>query len=208
MSSCGCCRDLVPKVELTEFQVTRTVALFFAVSVQMFASAASASEWSVEPSKSWLGFTGIMAKAPFDGRFQRWRATISFDPAHPESGHARVTVDMASAVTGDKQKDTALPQSEWFDVKTFPEAVFEVQSFRPNGTPSSYDAIATLTMRGVKMEVTMPLSIEVNGDTLHAKGGVGLLRSKFGVGQGQWTSAQWVALEVATAFDVTATRSP
>ncbi len=111
-------------------------------------------------------------KRPSTGRFQRWHATISFDPAHPESGHARVTVDMASAVTGDKQKDAALPQSEWFDVKTFPEAVFEVQSFRPNGTPSSYDAIATLTMRGVKMDLTMPLSIEVNGDTLHAKGGV------------------------------------
>jgi polyisoprenoid-binding protein YceI len=188
--------------------MTRTVALFFAISVQLFASSSRASEWSVEPSKSWLGFTGTMANLPFDGRFQRWRATISFDPAHPESGHARVAIDMASAVTGDKQKDAALPQSDWFDVKTFPEAVLEVQSFRAKGTPSSYDAIATLTMRGVKKDLTMPLSIEIRGDTLHAKGGVSLLRSDFGVGQGQWTSAQWVALEVATAFDVTATRRP
>lgn len=101
-----------------------------------------------------------------------------------------------------------MPQSDWFDVKTFPEAVLEVQSFRAKGTPSSYDAIATLTMRGVKKDLTMPLSIEISGDTLHAKGGVSLLRSDFGVGQGQWTSAQWVALEVATAFDVTATRRP
>ena len=63
-------------------------------------------------------------------------------------------------------------------------------------------------MRGVKKELTTPLSIEVNGDTLRAKGGVSLLRSDFGVGQGEWTSAQWVALEVATAFDVTAIRRP
>ena len=188
--------------------MTRTVALFLAISVQMLANDSRASEWSVEPAKSWLGFTGTMANAPFNGRFQRWHATISFDPAHPETGHARIVVDMASAVTGDKQKDAALPESDWFDVKAFPEAVFEVQSFRPNGSPSTYDAIATLTMRGVKMNLPTPLSIEISGDTLHAKGGVSLVRSDFGVGQGQWTSAQWVALEVATAFDVTATRSP
>jgi polyisoprenoid-binding protein YceI len=62
-------------------------------------------------------------------------------------------------------------------------------------------------MRGVTKDLTTPLSIEISGDTLHAKGGVGLLRSDFGVGQGQWTSAQWVALDVVTAFDVSATRS-
>lgn len=186
----------------------RAFAIFFVLGVVFPASSARAAEWLVDPAKSQLGFTGTMASAPFDGRFQRWRATISFDPAHPEAGHARVTVDMSSAVTGDKQKDSALPQSDWFDAKTFPEAVFEVESFRPNGTPSSYDAIATLTMRGVKMDLPTPISIEVKGDTLHAKGGVSLLRSDFGVGQGQWTSAQWVAMEVATAFDVTATRSP
>jgi polyisoprenoid-binding protein YceI len=191
-----------------ELATTRASASFFALAVLLSANSARATEWTVDPAKSWLGFTGTMAQAPFDGRFQRWRATISFDPAHPESGRARVTIDMASAVTGDKQKDAALPQSDWYDVKTFPEAIFEVQSFQAKGTPSSYDAIATLTMRGVKKDLTMPLSIEVNGDTLHAKGGVNLLRSDFGVGQGQWTSAQWVAFEVATAFDVTATRRP
>lgn len=186
----------------------RAFALFLVLGSILSASSARATEWTVDPAKSWLGFTGTMAQAPFDGRFQRWRATISFDPAKPEQGHARVTVDMASAVTGDTQKDTALPQSDWFDATAFPEAVFEVKSFRPNGTPSTYDAIATLTMRGVKKDLTTPLSIEVNGDTLRAKGRVSLLRSEFGVGQGQWTSAQWVAMEVATAFEVTATRSP
>jgi polyisoprenoid-binding protein YceI len=188
--------------------MTRAFALFLVLGTVLVASSARAAEWQVDPAKSWLGFTGTMAQAPFDGRFQRWRATISFDPAHPEQGHARVAIDMASAVTGDKQKDSALPGNDWFDVKTFPEAVFEVQSFRPNGTPSTYEAIATLTMRGVKMDLPTPLSIEVNGDTLRAKGRVSLLRSDFGVGQGQWTSAQWVAMEVATAFEVTATRSP
>jgi polyisoprenoid-binding protein YceI len=188
--------------------MTRAFAFLLLFGVQLSPSSAHAAQWLVDPAKSWLGFTGTMAKAPFDGRFQRWRAIIDFDPAHPEQGRARVTIDMASAVTGDTQKDAALPQGDWFDAKAFPEAVFEVQTFRAKATPSSYDAIATLTMRGVKMDLTTPLSIEVSGDTLRAKGYVSLLRSDFGVGQGQWTSAQWVALEVATAFEVTATRIP
>ena len=44
-------------------------------------NAACATEWSVDTAKSWLGFTGIMAKAPFNGRFGHWRADISFDPS-------------------------------------------------------------------------------------------------------------------------------
>ena len=67
-------------------------------------NAACATEWSVDTAKSWLGFTGIMAKAPFNGRFGHWRADISFDPAQPEAGHAVVKVDMSSAATGDRQK--------------------------------------------------------------------------------------------------------
>lgn len=185
--------------------MTRSFKILMALAASLIPCQASAGEWTVDSAKSQLGFTGTMARAPFTGQFQHWNAAISFDPEHPEAGHALVKVDMTSAVTGDKQKDTALPQSDWFDAKTFPDAVFEVSSFNAK-SGSSYDAIATLTMRGVRKDVTAPLSIEISGDTMHAKGGLKLVRSDFGVGQGQWTSAQWVALEVAAAFDVTATR--
>ena len=116
-----------------------------------------------------------------------------------------VKIDMSSAATGDKQKDTALPQRDWFDAKSFPDAVFEAQSFRAKGG-AAYDAVGTLTIRGVKKDMALPLSIEVSGPSLHAKGGLNLMRTDFGIGQGQWTSAQWVAFEVAVAFDVTAAR--
>lgn len=182
-------------------------SLFLAVlAISLSPCSARAAEWTVDHARSSLGFTGTMAQAPFSGQFQRWTAAISFDPEQPGTGHVRVTVDMTSALTGDKQKDNALPQSDWFDAKAFPDAVFEVSSFNAKGG-SSYDAIATLTMRGVKKDITAPLSIEINGNTMHAKGGVRLVRSDYGVGQGQWTSAQWVAFEVATSFDVTATRN-
>jgi polyisoprenoid-binding protein YceI len=163
------------------------------------------TDWRVLPAKSWLGFTGTMAGVPFDGRFTHWKATISFDPADPGHGHAVVTIDMASAVTGDPQKDRALPQSDWFDAKTFPRATFEALSFRLKDG-NSYEAVGTLTIRNVKKQVTMPVTIETTGDSLYAKGQLNLVRTDYGVGQGAWSSAQWVALDVVAAFEVAAVR--
>ena len=166
---------------------------------------ACATDWRMLPAKSWLGFAGTMAGAPFDGRFTHWEAAISFDAADPGHGHAVVMIDMASAVTGDLQKDRALPQSDWFDAKTFPNATFEALSFRlQNG--NSYEAAGTLTIRNVKKDVTMPVTIEITGDSLRAKGHLNLVRTDYGVGQGAWASAQWVALDVMAAFEVIAAR--
>jgi polyisoprenoid-binding protein YceI len=167
--------------------------------------AASASDWKIVADKSWLGFTGSASGAPFDGRFSRWDARITFDPDKPEAGHVTVSVDVASATTGDKEKDQTLPQEAWFDAKSFPRAILEAQSFRAK-SGHDYDAIGTLALRNVSKAIVMPTTIEVSGKTLHATGHLDLLRTDYGVGGG--TGAQWVALEVVAAFDVTAEQLP
>jgi polyisoprenoid-binding protein YceI len=176
-----------------------------AVALLALFGPAAASDSSVVAATSWLGFTGSAAGAPFDGRFSRWQAQINFDPATAELGHAVVTVDMTSAVTGDRQKDQALPQSDWFAAASFPKATLNVQSFRTKGG-NDYEAVGTLTMRDVTKAIVMPVTIEVTGNTLHANGHLDLMRSDYSIGQA--TSAQWAALEVVAAFDVTAERLP
>jgi polyisoprenoid-binding protein YceI len=142
---------------------------------------ASASDWKVVAGKSWLGFTGAASGIPFEGRFSRWGAQISIDPGKPEAGHVAVTVDMASAVTGDRERDQALPQAAWFDAKAFPHATLMVQSFRAKGG-HDYDAIGTLALRGVTEPIVMPVTIDVEGNTLHATGHLELIRTDYGVG--------------------------
>lgn len=166
-----------------------------------------AADWRVDPAKSTLGFTGSQSGQSFDGRFSRWDATISFDPAHPESGHARVVIDMASAATGDRQRDAALPESDWFDIKAFPQAVFEATSFRPRGG-NAYDAVGSLTIRGIRKDVVLPFTLDIAGDAAHAQGRLPLLRTDYGVGQGDWSNGQWVGLDVAVTVDLTAVRQP
>lgn len=177
----------------------------FAVGVlALFAAApVSAASWTVDPSASKLGFSGSQTGTPFSGTFKTFEAKIDFDPAHPETGHALVTIDMASAATGDVQRDEALPQADWFDASAHPKATFEATKFVPKGG-DTYDAVGTLTIRGISQPVTLPFKLTIADGKAHAAGHLDLIRTKFGVGQGDWATPQWVALEVGVDVDIVA----
>jgi len=176
------------------------------LSAMAFAAPSLAADWAVQTDKSHLGFSGVQTGAPFKGSFGTWRAEISFDPAHPEAGHAKVTIDLASARTGDTQRDTALPQADWFDVKHSPQATFEAAGFTPK-SGDAYEAAGKLTIRGVAKDVVLPFTLAVAGDSATARGHLVLVRTVFGVGQGPWTSGEWVALDVGVDFDLVATKA-
>jgi|SRR5579859_2801209 len=167
--------------------------------------AADTAAWKLDGAKSQLSFSGTQIGKKFDGKFTRYQAAISFDPDHPEQGRIAVDVDLASAVTGDPQRDSALPGKEWFDVAEFPKAKFESTSIR-KVSGSSFEAAGTLTLRGATHPLTLPFTLDVNGSTAHAKGHASLVRTAFGIGQGAWGSDQWVAFDVGIDIDVSATK--
>ena len=167
---------------------------------------ANAADWKLEPSKSMLGFSGMQTGAAFQGKFSNYNAAVTFDPDHLETSHISVTVDLTSAVTGDTQRDTALPGKDWFDTAEFPQAKFDTDAIRRTGV-GSYEASGKLTLRGVARPFVLPFTLDINGAAAHAKGHATLLRNDFGVGQGPWSTDQWVALEVGVDVDIVATRS-
>lgn len=169
------------------------------------AAPAGAAQWAVEPGTSLLSFTGSQSGMSFDGRFTRWRAEIDFDPARPSAGHVLAVIDMKSAVTGDDSRDQSLPQKDWFDQRSFPEARFEAREFRPLGG-NAFEAPGELTIRGVSKPVALRFTLDIDGPLAHAKGRLVIMRNDFGVGQGPWSSDQLVGLAVGVAFDVTARR--
>ena len=181
-------------------------ALPLAAAPLLAAAPATAADWAVDTAKSRLGFSGVQTGAPFQGGFGKWSAEIAFDPVHPEAGHAQVTIDLASARTGDPQRDGALPQTDWFNVKQFPEARFEATGFVAKGG-NAYEAPGKLTIRGIAKDVVLPFTLEITGDKAEAKGHLNLVRTGFGVGQGVWATGEWVALDVGVDVDLVATKS-
>lgn len=165
--------------------------------------AALAASWKIDQANSSLGFAGSQSGTPFQGHFGKWQGEIDFDPANPAAGHAHIVIDMGSATTGDPQKDESLPQPDWFSVKAFPQAMFEASSFRSKGG-NAYEAVGSLAIRGVKKDVVLPFTFEENGGVGHAVGKLDILRSDYGVGQGEWSSGQMVALAVSVTVDIRA----
>lgn len=167
---------------------------------------ADAPHWQIDPARSRLGFSGTQTGVAFRGKFTRFGAAIAFDPEHLDTSHIGATVDLASASTGDVQRDAALPGSDWFDVANFPKATFETNAITRTGT-NAYIAAGRLTIRGIGQPVSLRFTLDVDGRTAHAKGHAELVRTAFGVGQGPWASGQWVALEVGVDVDLVATRT-
>jgi polyisoprenoid-binding protein YceI len=170
------------------------------------ASPALAADWTVQPAQSTLGFSGMQTGAPFQGVFTQWTAQISFDPANPQAAHVKVIIKTASAKTGDTQRDTAMPDPDWFDVSAFPQAVFEATGFTPEGG-NKYQAAGTLTIRGVSQKVALPFTLVITGNQAEAKGEISLLRTAYGVGQGNWSSGDWVGLNAGVTFDLVAVKN-
>jgi polyisoprenoid-binding protein YceI len=179
-----------------------------ALAAAMLAGAsvsAKAATWTIDTAKSRLGFTGSENGSAFTGSFGKFSGTIVFDPADPAAGHADVTIATASATTGDQQKDGALPDSDWFAVDKYPEAHFVATGFKATG--SGYEALGTLTIRGVAKPVILPFTLVLAGGTAKAEGTLPIIRTDFGVGQGAWSTAQYVALQVVVSFKILAEKT-
>jgi polyisoprenoid-binding protein YceI len=186
----------------------RKLAETFGLALLLIAltAQANAATWIVNTSKSKLGFSGTQTGTQFKGTFSRFAAEIAFDPDRLDVSHLKVTVELASASTGDQQRDIALPGKDWFDVSHFPQAQFESNAIRKTGD-SAYEAAGTLTIRGVSQNVALPFDLVIDGSSANAKGHLTLVRTGFGIGQGPWSTGQWVALEVNVFVDIAATKA-
>ena len=185
----------------------RLQAIIAGTCLALSAIPAQAADWTIDPAKSHLGFTGTQTGSAFTGRFSTFSGTISFDPAHPETGHGHVVIDTASAATGDRQRDGAIPGADWFDVAKYPQAVFDITGFA-HGAGDEYTAHGTLTIKGRTQPETLPFTLSIDGDTAHARGHLDLVRTLFGIGTGPWASGQWVATGVGVDLDIAAHKAP
>ncbi|MEQ1930843.1 MAG: YceI family protein [Parvularculaceae bacterium] len=169
------------------------------------ASVGSAPVWTVDYAASRLGFTATQSGAAFEGEFEKFDAKIALDPDNPATAMIEVTIDMTSAATGDQQRDTALPGSDWFKVREFPSARY-VATKVVRAADGSFVAEGDLTIRGVTKPLPLPFTLVIAGDAATAKGEATLMRTDFGVGEGEFADGAWVGLDVKVTIDIRATR--
>ncbi len=152
-----------------------------------------------------LGFTASWSGEAVEGVFNGWTADILFSPDALDRSKLTVSIDMASAKTGDDQRDSSLPGDDFFATAAHPKATFSATKFRKTGE-GRFVADGTLDLRGVKKPLSLPFSLKIDGDTATARGVTTLDRTTFGVGQGEWAATDQIAAKVKVSFALTAKR--
>lgn len=173
---------------------------------------AEPSHWVVDAAQSTLSFTAQQGDAAFHGGFRKFTPEIMFDPQDLAHSHIVVTVATASAFSDSAERDEALPEATWFDVKKFPQAQFVTTSIKAVGSDKAglenYVAEGDLTIRGISKKISLPFWLKAEGTAMHAKGETVILRQDFGVGQGDFANDSWIKYEVKVGIDIVATKSP
>ncbi|MEO1193883.1 MAG: YceI family protein [Pseudomonadota bacterium] len=175
------------------------LAVFFATAG--LSTPAFAKAWGVDPERSSISFSGTHAGNNFEGVFEDWTANIEFDPAAPESAVVLVTIDTASAKTGNALYDGTLGGADWFNVQTYPQARFEATGAEPQGD-GTYKLAGTLTVRGTSVPVSVMFS--ANDSEAKADSTVVLQRLDFGMGAESDPSGTWVSLEIPVTVELVA----
>lgn len=152
-----------------------------------------------------LGFTASWNGEAINGSFSRWDADIRFSPDDLPASRIKVTVNLASADTGDAQRDDSLKGSDFFDSGAHPKAVFTARDIRHLGG-DRYEVRGTLDLRGVKKPATIRFTLRIEGDRARVSGNARIDRTAFGVGQGEWAATDAIAASVGIDFSFGATR--
>jgi len=188
-------------------KLSALAAVFFAL-LGLSAPDAVAKTWQVDDAASQLTFSGTQAGLAFTGQFKNYHAAIDFDPAAPEKAVIQVTIDLKSAVTGDAQRDATLPEADWFDSVTNPQATFTVKAVKPlspTSSPTAFVATASLHLKNITKEVIFPFTLTPEaGGMLRAQGTLTLNRHDFNIGTGEWVSDAYIGKDVKVTVNVLA----
>lgn len=161
----------------------------------LLAPAAQAQDWTVQPGST-LGFATTFEGVKFAGAFKQFSARIVFDSAHPQACTLDATITLASADTGNADRDKMLPTADFFDVARFPTATYRGADCTPAG-PGRYSAQGTLTLHGISKPVPLTLQWQAQGASALLTLDANVPRLTFGVGSGQWADPSAIGLDVA-----------
>lgn len=165
-------------------------------------AAASSAAWAqMDAGKSTLVAISRQMNVPVEGSFTKFDAQISFDPAKPAAGTARLTVDTGSYDLGDASYNDSVRGPEWFDAKAYPQATF-VSTSIVQSAPSQYSMSGNLTIKGHTQRVVIPVVLTQQGATQTFDGTLPIHRLAFDIGTGEWKDTSTVADEVLIKFHI------
>ncbi|PCJ07622.1 MAG: cytochrome [Rhodobacteraceae bacterium] len=137
-----------------------------------------ASGWQVQSGSLGLSITQMGSQV--SGSFTEWSAAINFDEtaAIGPVGDVDVTIAIASFDLGTVSAQAM--GADYFDNTTFPTALFKADIER---LENGYQAVGTLTIRDKVLPLTLPFSLNMQGDEAVMSASTSLNRLDFDIGR-------------------------
>lgn len=165
----------------------------------LLTSAHAAEYTAIDTGKSSLNFVYKQMGVPVDGRFRKFAAHISFDPARPAAARASIDLDLASIDAGSAEANEEVAGKAWFNTKAFPQARFVSTAVKALGG-NRYEVSGRMTIKGRSQDIAAPFTFTPQGSGAVFDGTFVLKRADFAIGEGVWADFGTVANEIQIKF--------
>ena len=179
----------------------KRLAITLALGAALLAPFMAPALAQIDPAKSSVVAVSRQMGVPVEGKFQRFSAQVSFDPAKPAEGRASIDIDIASFDLGDADFNRETAKKEWFDAAKFPKATFVTTAIKP-AAAGKFEAAGKLTIKGITRDVVAPVSFKAEGGQQVFEGVLPIKRLAFNIGEGEWKDTSTVADDVQIRFRI------
>ena len=180
----------------------KRLALALALATAFSAQAVEYTQ--IQADKSAINFAYKQMGVSMDGKFRKFAAQLSFDPAKPTAAKASLDVDLASVDTGAQESDDEVAGKPWFNTKAFPTARFVSSSVKAVGG-NRYEVAGKLTIKGKTQDIVAPATFTAQGNSGVFEGSFTIRRGDFSIGEGAWAAFDIVANDIQIKFRMLAT---
>lgn len=165
-----------------------------------------AVDWTVDHTQSKLGFVATYDGVGFTTQFEKFDATIHFDPKALETSQFRVTVSLGSVNSRSTDRDEGMQDTEWFDVAHYPEATFVSKQVTKNGD-DEFAVTGDLSIKDISREIVFPFKWTATDNGAKLIGETIVKRTDFKIGTGEWEKDETIGFDVKVIVGLILTRS-
>jgi len=175
--------------------------------VRTAAVSVPAGDYKLDPAHASILFKiNHLGYSTYIGRFERFDASLTGDPATPQTAQVTAVVDMTSLNIANPDFAAALMGPDWFDAATYPQATFKTLGLKLTSETEA-DISGELTLKGKSRAVLVKARLNGSAyDRLRGADVVGfsatlpLNRAEFGIDKYSGLLADDVVIEIEAEF--------
>jgi polyisoprenoid-binding protein YceI len=138
---------------------------------------------NLDPTNTSIGFVGSKVTGNHEGSFSRFKGTLKITDGKRDTASTFIEIDMDSLVIEPEKLAEHLKSADFFDVATFPKAVYKSGSMLTGAPPAPATDLVQgdLTLKGVNKGLSFPATIMITASRVMASAKFSINRKDFGL---------------------------